>query len=70
MICNLRPLAVSPCPGPPKATAPPAIRGRHQATPAGTYYVDLDADEITEGLYRVSGQAGTVFSTVAPAVEG
>ena len=33
------------------------------------YYVDLDADEIAEDLYRVSGQVSAVFSTVPPAVE-
>jgi integrase len=32
-------------------------------------YVDLDADEIAEDLYRVSGQAGTVSGTVTPAME-
>ncbi len=31
-----------------------------------SYYIGLDADEIAEDLYRVSGQAGTVFGTVGP----
>ncbi len=40
---------------------------RHESIQTtNAYYVDLDADEIAEDLYRVSGQASTVFSTVAP----
>ena len=30
------------------------------------FYVDLDADEIAEDLYRVSGRSSTVSGTVLP----
>ncbi len=40
---------------------------RHESIQTtNAYYLDLDADEIAEDLYRVSGQAGTVSGTVAP----
>jgi hypothetical protein len=40
---------------------------RHESIQTtNAYYVDLDADEIAEDLYRVSGQAGTFSGTVAP----
>ena len=43
---------------------------RHESiATTNAYYVDLDADEIAEDLYRVSGQADTVSDTVTPAVE-
>ena len=43
---------------------------RHESIQTtNAYYVDLNADEIAEDLYRDFGRAGTVSGTVAPAVE-
>lgn len=53
---------------PPRVKAPTLMRMmRHESIQTTmAFYVDLDADEIAEDLYRVSGQAGTVLGTVSP----
>ncbi len=52
----------------PRVKAPTLMRMmRHESIQTTmAFYVDLDADEIAEDLYRVSGRASTVSGTVCP----
>ena len=52
----------------PRVKAPTLMRMmRHESIQTtNAYYVDLDADEIAEDLYRVSGQGSTVSGTGSP----